>query len=512
MNKNYDELFSTSRLTKELSRKAVRGSSIMMGTEITLSILRIGSMVILARLLRPEDFGLLAMVTALTVFVERFKDLGLGDATVQKKEITHRQVSILFWINLGVGILISVVLASFAMEIGWFYGEPRLINVTLILASTFLFSGITIQLEAILRRQLRFGTLALINLISTIVSMIIAIALAYEGFGYWALLAREVSRAIFITFGTFFACPWRPSWPRKDEGLSSLLHFGKNVAGFNLAHFLSRSIDKILVGKLNGSYWLGLYTNAYQLLALPINQIQFPVNTVALPTLSALQGDPPQFKAYFNKILQLLIFLSTPIVVFTAIFGDVIIDLLLGPKWKGAVPIFRILAIGALVEPVVLVTGPAMLGFGKAKEYFRMGLLNSLLFVSSLIVGSHWGTMGIAMGYSAAIYFGLIVCLVYGLKMTPINSMATLRILITNCFYSIVTGLLLFVIRYETGWFFQQQFIVLFALMAALIYLALWMIFPRGRQLLQSYWKFAKDLFFGWYTKGYKIQAISEDE
>lgn len=463
-----------------------------MGAEIGTSLLRIGSMAVLARLLLPEDFGLLAMVTALTVFVERFKDLGLGDATVQTREITHAQVSSLFWINLAVCAGIALLLASLSKAIAWFYNEPRLTAVSLVIASTFLFSGLVIQHQAVLRRQLRFGALALIQLYSIVLSLLVAIVLAYYGFGYWALVAREFSRAVFVVIGTWIACPWRPDLPRRGIGVANLLNFGKNVTGFNLVCFLSRSFDKILIGKLQGPYWVGLYTNAYQLMALPVSQIQYPVNTVALPALSALQAEPSEFRAYYEKMLHLLTFFSMPVVAFIALFGDVIVGLLLGPKWMNAVPIFQVLAVGAFVEPLVHAAGPALVASGRTREYFRMGLINALSLLCCLTIGSFWGTMGVAIGRSTAIYLALVVCLVYAFKNTPVCIAPLLRRLVPNCFYSLLTFLVLLCARYAVGWFFLPQWLVLFAIAGASMYIGLWSVLPRGRRMLWDYWNYAR--------------------
>ncbi len=488
----YRDLFSTRELKRDLNRIALKGGAAVLGAEIAASLLRIGSVAVLARLLLPEDFGLLAMVTALTVFAERLKDLGLGDATVQTREINHEQVSALFWINFAICLGLALLLACLSKGIAWFYNEPRLTAISVVLASTFLFSGLVIQPQSLLRRQLRFGTLASIQLCSLVLSLLLAILFAYFGFGYWALVAREFSRAVFVVFGTWIACPWRPSLPRRGVGLAHFLSFGKNVTGFNLVHFLSRSIDKVLIGKLNGPFWVGVYTNAYQLITLPVTQIQFPVNTVALPALSALQTEPSKFRDYSEKMLHLLTFFSMPVVAFLALFADVIIDLLLGPKWKSAVPIFQALAIGAFVEPIVHALGPPLVAFGKTKEYFNLGIMNAISLVFCMALGSYWGAIGVAFGHSIGIYLAMAACLFYGLRQTPIRIVPLLRRLLLNSFCSFLTALILLCLRYVVGWSIQLYWLPFFAIGGTLIYLGLWLLIPGGKEMLGIYWKYAK--------------------
>lgn len=487
----YRDIFSTSIMRKDLNRKAVRGGATVMGAEIGASLLRIGSMAILARLLLPEDFGLLAMVTSLTVFAERFKDMGLGDATVQAKDINHEQVSILFWINLSICMGIALFLAFLSKAVAWFYNDPRLLSITLVIASTFFFSGLVIQHQAVLRRQLRFGVLALIQLYSIVFSLLVAIVLAYYGFGYWALVAREFSRALFVVIGTWFTCPWQPGLPQRRVCITPLLNFGKNVTGFNLIYFLSHSLDRILIGKLQGPYWVGLYTNAYQLVALPVSQIQYPVNTIALPALSVLQGEPSEFRIYYEKMLHFLTFFSMPVVAFVALFGDMIVGLLLGPKWMNAVPIFQVLAVGAFVEPLVHTAGPALVASGRTKEYFRIGAINALALLCCLIIGSFWGTIGVAIGYAVSVYLAVFVSLVYGLRHTPVRIAPLLRSLIPNCFYSLLTAFVFFCVRYALGWSLQLLWLPFFAIAGASMYLGLWLAVPGGRNRLWSYWNLA---------------------
>jgi O-antigen/teichoic acid export membrane protein len=483
----YGELFSEGGRKEGLNKKAVRGGVSVMGAEVGSNLLRIGSMVVLARLLMPEDFGLLAMVTAVTALAERFKDFGLADATVQSREINHRQVSNLFWINLGVCVALALLLLSLAEFVAGFYQEPRLTAVTQVIASTFLFSGLVIQHQALLRRNLRFGVLALIQLYSIVLSLLVAIVLAYCGFGYWALVAREFSRALFLVIGTWFACPWRPGRPQREPGLAEHLSFGSNVTGFNVVYSFSRSFDRILIGRLFGPGWVGLYTNAYQLMALPVSQIQYPVNTVSLPALSALQRDPVEFRAYVENMVRLVTFAVMPGIAFMALYSDVIISLLLGPKWLGAIPLFQVLAVGAFVEPVVHAVGPVLVAIGDTKRYFRLGMINAVALIACLGIGGLFDAIGVAAGYSAATYVALIVCFTYGLKGTPIQIRRLLLIVLLSAATSILTAVVFLWIRYVIGWHFAPPWLIPFFLGGLALYLGLWLLIPGGRGMLASY-------------------------
>jgi PST family polysaccharide transporter len=270
------------------------------------------------------------------------------------------------------------------------------------------------------------------------------------------------------------------------------MSFGKNVTGFNLVHFFSRSFDKILIGSLYGAHWLGFYTNTYRLLAMPVNHIQYPVNTVAFPGLSALQTEPVKFREYYEEMLRLLTFFSLPIVVFAALFADVIVGLLLGTQWMEAVPIFRVLAVGAFVEPVVHSVGPAMVAAGQTKEYFRLGTVNAAVLLGCLTVGSFWEPVGVAIGYSAAMYLALGVCIVYGLRKTCIDILAVLRQLAASTFCSLSTALVLLGARYAVGWSFPPRWFPLFAIGGAFTYLVAWLLLPEGKGMLLDYGNYTR--------------------
>ena len=357
-------------LKRDVVGKSVRGGVSTAVAEIILNIIRLGATVILARLLLPEHFGLISMVTALTVFAEMFKDLGLGTATIQQRHITHEQISTLFWINAGVGTLLMLLFASGSPLISWFYGDARLLWISLALSSTFFFGGLTIQHQALLRRQMHFARLASIQVLSTGLSFALGIGLAWQGFEYWALVWKEVSRAVFVAIGTWLMCHWLPGLPKLTSGIGLMLRTGKHVAGFNILYFFSRSFDQMLLGKFWGPEPVGLYRQACQLLLLPASLFSFPISYVMTPALSALQGEPERYRGYYKKVVSFLSFGYMPLVACFAIFSDSFIQLVLGEKWLASSSILQILALAAFIESITSTCGIVMVTYGRTRAYF----------------------------------------------------------------------------------------------------------------------------------------------
>src|SRR3989441_4644583 len=404
-----------------LREKALRGGGFIMVCQGIDSFLRIGSIAVLARILTPEDFGFISMVTAVTAIAERFKDLGLSTATVQKKNITEEQVSQLFWINVVTAFGITILISAMSFLIARLFREERLIYIAIAIATGFLWSGVTIQHQAILQRQMKYAAIGGIQMGSTVMSVGIAIILAVKGYGYWALVWREVLRNVFIALGTWLCSPWRPGSPRKHINIDHLVKFGRDLTGFNVIVFLTANLDQILIGKLYGPAQLGIYRQAYQLLFSLVWQLVSPVNRVAEPTLSFLQNDAERYRKYYQKIVTTVNVVMMPMILFLVIYSHEIVLVMLGKKWIEATDIFRILAISAFIAPASDSTGFLLVTCGKTKRYLNLGLVTGVILLLSFGIGVVWGALGVAYGYLVATYTLLVLRLYYSFEGTPVS-------------------------------------------------------------------------------------------
>ena len=363
-------------------------------------VLGIGSTAVLARLLTPQDFGLIAMATVIIGFVSIFKDMGLSMATVQQEEINHQQVSTLFWINVIISVVLMIVTAGLAPAVAWFYGDPRLTWITVALAGTFIFGGLTMQHQALLRRQMRFTALAAIALMSSLVGIITAIGLAWYGIGYWALVASTAA-AIFTNFILVWTVSgWRPGLPARGSAVGSLLAFGGNLTGFSFVNYFARNADNLLIGWYWGAAPLGLYSKAYRLLMLPLEQINAPLSSVAIPALSRLQHDHKRYRRAYLGVVQKIGIITMPGTMFLICTSDWIVKLLLGPQWIGAIPIFTWLGIAALFQPISNTTGWLFITQDRTREMFHWGVVGGALTTLSFAIVLPWGPIAMAAAYS----------------------------------------------------------------------------------------------------------------
>ena len=501
----YASFFDIEQLKADMKQRAIRGGMITSASQGILFLLRLASIMVLARMLIPEHFGLIGMVTALTILIERFQDLGLGDAIVQRTEITHEQVSTLFWVNLSICSFLTILVALSAKVVAWFYSDPRLVWITVALSSNFAFAGLAIQHQALIRRRMRFDHFALIQILSTTFGFGVAIILAWLGCGYWALVWKELSRTLFNTVLAWSFCPWRPGLPVRNAGVKSMLQFGSNVTGFNVLYYLSNSLDSILIGKYCGAVHVGLYSRAKQLTAIPISQLLEPIRFISLPTLSALQSDPAKYLSYFEKMLAVLSFLYMPLIVYIGIYSHPIVYLALGSQWMDAVPIFRLLAISMFATPIIALLGMIMLSSGQTRRYFFWGLFTSSSTIIAFVVGIRWGVIGVAASWPIATAANLIFSLFFVFKGSPVGIASTLNSICRPAIASICMGVVLLLTYQFISLFNVALQIALSIVLGSGIYFAIWMLFPGGYKNITEFVSYPLSVL-----KRKKIKTASE--
>lgn len=482
---NNEQYFNTDHLKADLKGRSVRGGAVTLAAQASKFILQMGSTVVLARLLVPEDYGLIGMVTVVIGFAGLFKDLGLSTATIQKSEINHKQVSNLFWINFAISCATGLVVAGLAPAIALFYKEPRLTWITLALASSFLFGGLTVQHQALLQRQMSFTSLAKIDITSMLVGVVTAIISALYGLGYWALVLMQITSSIANVVGVWVVCSWRPGVPLRGSGIRSMLAFGGNMTGFNLVNYFSRNLDNVLIGQYWGPQQLGLYAQAYKLVLLPVQQINSPITNVALPALSSLQREPEKYRRYYYKAILSISCLGMPMTGFLLASADKVILTLLGEQWLGAVPIFQLLMPAAFNATIGIGQGWVYQSLGMVDRQLRWGIVSSILNVILFAIGVRWGAIGVAAAYGLSRPFFIVAGFAYCFKGTPLRLTELARTLFQPCFASIGAAAILIGINILLPAGINDLIALLIDfVLYSLLYFVIWMVLPNGKSTL----------------------------
>lgn len=414
--------FCTDHLMGDLKGRSVRGGAVTLSSQAIKFVLQMGSTMVLARLLLPSDFGLIAMVTAITGFVAMFKDAGLSMATVQRKEITHDQVSTLFWINVALSAGVMLVVAALAPLIAAFYSEPRLVWVTLTLAGTMVFGGLTVQHQALLRRQMRFKALAVIEVVSMASGIGVAITMALLDFGYWSLVGMTAIVAFMNAVMVWVLCDWKPGPPSRRSGAREMIKFG---AGLSLASFCNHLREQgpfVIIGWTFGAGMLAMYEKAYRLLVMPLKQMMPPISAVAIPVLSRVQDDEGRFRSIARKLLLISAFLSVmPASIIVAIAPE-IVAIVLGPQWERAGLIFAFLTPLAATQAVSSVMIWCITTQGESAALLRFSIINALIAIATVMAGGVYGLEWAALAFSVGgILIRTPMLYFYVVRQTPIT-------------------------------------------------------------------------------------------
>ena len=364
-------------------------------------VMTVAAVAVLARLLSPSDFGLVAMVTAITAFLEVVSELGLSAAAIQRRDLAPAQSQALFWINALFGLTLWLLTAAASPLLAWFYHRSELVMLAAILGAGFLLAGLGVQPRAMLTRDLRLRTLAGIDLTAWLIANAAAVIAAFSHLGVWALVIQILGAQGLQTLGAWLFLPWRPALPRRAD-VRSLLHFGSHLIGFNVLNYFARNLDNVIIGRTRGSAALGFYSRAYQLLTYPISAIGAPLSGIMLATLSRLQDDLPRFQAAYLRAARAMVTVAFPIIALMAALREEIVLTLYGSQWAAAVPIFGVLALAAFQQPVGNSCGWIYLAAGRPDRQLRWGLVAVPVICLGFLIGAHWGAIGVATGYAIA--------------------------------------------------------------------------------------------------------------
>lgn len=394
------EHFRTEHLVQDIGHRAVSGGFVTVGAQAAKFLLNFLSAAILARLLSPKDFGLVGMVLGVTALVGVFSQLGLSIATIQRDSITQEQVSNLFWINVGLSVVLAALTAGLAHLTSRFYRDPRVAGIMLALSITFLLTGSTVQHQALLTRQMRFRALAFIDVTSTAIGFALACCLAWFGFAYWALVAQQIATAGSNLTMTWLTSGWRPYLPSRNSGVKPMVSFGAHLS---LADFLGQfsvNTDSILLGRFYGAAPLGLYTRANVLLTRPLQQVTMPVNNVLIPVLSRLQSDPERYRRSYMRAYGTLALVVFSFSAMCLVLARPLVLVILGPKWTGVIPLFAVFALAAVSTPISGICSWIYESQGRGQDQLRNHAASGALTIFSYLLGLRWGPLGVATSFA----------------------------------------------------------------------------------------------------------------
>jgi O-antigen/teichoic acid export membrane protein len=367
------------------------------------------SITVLARLLTPADYGLLAIATVFTNFAFIFKDLGTASAIIQRREMEESSTVSVFWFNLLLGLLIFIGLTSISPWVAGFYRIDALVPVLCLLALAFPLASSGIVHQALMERNSKFREIALIEGCAVTVGLAVAIFCAFAGFGVYSLVLQLLTATILQSLGCWWRSPWRPRGRPSWAGLAGVLGFSGNVTAFQFVNYFARNADAFVIGRLLGATVLGMYSLAYRVMLFPVQNMSYVAARALLPVLSTLHREGKPLAPAYVKSISVIAFIAAPLMAGVFALRVPFVAAVFGARWAGLPELLMWLAPIGFLQSVLSTSGTVFMSLGAPGLMFRLGLLGSAMQLIGFLTGVQYGVVGLIIGYLVATFLNLLV-------------------------------------------------------------------------------------------------------
>lgn len=354
---------------------------------------------VLARLLGPEAFGLVALATVFLAFVGIFLDQGFSSAIVQRQDLEPEHLDTAFWTNIGISVLLTLLCLMSADWVANLFKEPALTPVLRWLSVNFILLAFISVQQALFQRQLAFKMLAVRSLIAVVVGGGVGVTMALMGFGVWSLVGQQLTSSLAQVLTLWWVSDWKPGFKVSSKHFKELFSFGVNVMGFSFVNFFNRRSDDFLIGYFLGSVALGYYSVAYKLLLIMTELLTRVIEKVAMPSFSKLQQEPERMRNAFYKVTQFTSLVSFPAFLGVSALAPELVPILFGEQWESSIPVMQILSLVGILQSVYLFNSTVILAMGKPFWRLAFGCINCVFNVLFFVVAVRWGIVAVAAAY-----------------------------------------------------------------------------------------------------------------
>lgn len=357
--------------------------------------------IVLARMLLPQQFGLIGMLTIFMAVAQTFLDSGFGAALIQKQDATQTDSCSIFYFNIAVGLAAAGLLYAAAPWIASFYNEPILTPITRALSLTIVINSFGLVQNAILTKQIKFKTLTKVSLIANVLSGIVGVTMAAYGFGVWSLVIQQISSALLATICLWFFCAWRPSLVFSFKSLRKMFVFGSRLLASGLLNQIFENIYLVVIGKIFSAKDLGFFSRAQTMGSLPANTLAGMVSRVTFPVFSTIQNNPTQLKSGLKKALTSLAFVNFPMMIGLALIARPLVLVLLTEKWVESIYYLQLICLLGLLYPLHVINLNLLQALARSDLFLRLEIIKKAMVVINIAVTWRWGI--------AAMIYGMIV-------------------------------------------------------------------------------------------------------
>jgi len=357
--------------------------------------------IILARLLLPEQFGLIAMLTIFMAVAQSFIDSGFGSALIQKQDANHLDECSIFYFNILVGFLAAGVLFLAAPWIATFYKIPLLVPLARVLSLNLIINAFGVIQTTLLTKRVDFKAQMKVSVIASVLSGSIGVTMAYQGYGVWSLVAQSIGSNLFRTALLWFFLPWRPSWIFSFVSLRIMFSFGSKLLFSGLLDTIYNNLYLIVIGRLFSATDLGFYTRAKGTQQLPVANISSAIGRVTFPVFSEMQDDKARLKRGVRKALSTLAMVNFPLMIGLAVVAKSLVLVLLTAKWLPCVPYLQLLCAVGILYPLHVINLNVLTAQGRSDLFFRLEIIKKVLVTIAIVITWRWGITAMIYGQIA---------------------------------------------------------------------------------------------------------------
>ena len=389
-------------MSTNLKEKALRGvwwSAIHVGSG---RLVQFTVGIILARLLLPEQFGLIGMLAVFLVLGQLLLDGGLGKAIVQRPNLSSVDISSAFYLNLLAGCTFAGALFLAAPAIATFFGCPELTALTRFMGLRLIVCGLSAVQLALLQRELRFKTLAQVNFVACLASGIVGLVLAFEGFGVWALAWQQFTEATLTAVAVWLLAAWRPSLQFSSDSVYTLFSYGSKLLASGILYQGCHQLCRIVIAKVYSPADLGFYTRATHLEETATMTVGSVISRVMFPVLAAVQNDPPRLKRALRQVLRMLALVTAPLMLGLMIVAKPLIAMLLGDKWLPSAPLLQVLCLVGALYPLHLINVQFLIATGRSGLDLKITAAKLFINLAIVLAVCYWGLLAIVLGQFAS--------------------------------------------------------------------------------------------------------------
>ncbi|MBL8012817.1 MAG: MOP flippase family protein [Candidatus Omnitrophica bacterium] len=387
-------------MTDDLKSRAIAGLSWSFVGQIVKQVFQFVVNVALAHLLSPADFGLVAMAMVFINFASVFADMGVSSALIQRKHVTESHWSSAFWLNIIFGGVLTLFFCLCSPLIANFYHRQELSPIIFVLSFSFLLSSFTIVQQTILTKNMEFRVLMVRDIGAVFLSGVVAIFLAFKGWGVWSLVVQMLVSALLHNFFLWGSSTWRPKFIFSIGSLKDFFFFSTHLTGFQVVNYFARNLDQMLIGKFLGSEVLGYYSLAYKLMMLPLQNISWVLSKVMFPVLSKVHDDIERLQRAYIKMLRSISILTFPLMTLLFVLAPQLIRVIYGEKWSAVSDLVRVLCFCGMFQSLGTISGLIYQSVGKTNVQLRMGLINTFIIFVVLVSCIHYGLYAVTVGYA----------------------------------------------------------------------------------------------------------------